>query len=196
MAYTSCAASIAANISRDCAHPLVGGYTGRGVLIAWKDAPTFTQDASNARIIESITLGSGVKVAVIDNVWANAFDGSNKASNGDNGIVNFTKQFAFRVPLRGAATAQDIIEPLANAPLGYIAVLEKNDKVGDGSYEVVGFEQGLKATADGLTQSESENGGAWSVTMQCTENFAEYVLFDTNYTTTKAAFEALIANAF
>ena len=196
MAYTSCAGNLAANIAKDCDHPLVGGYTGRALLIPLSNTLTFSVDASNPRIITNIVMGQNDKLAVIDNVWPSAFNDSNTQSNADNGRLVYNKTFAFRIPLRGAGTSKDIVEPLADAPLGYLAVLEKKDRIGDGSYEVVGYGQGLTVNPDGIMRNENENGGDIVVTMSCEEQFFEVTLFDTDYATTKAAFETLMASSF
>lgn len=196
MAYSSCAGSLAANIAKDCSHPMAGGYTGRGLLIPLTNTLIFAVDASNPRIITGITMGAGEKLAVIDNVWPSAFNDSNTQSNADNGRLVYGKTFAFRIPLRGAGTSKDIVEPLADAPLGYLAVLEKKDRVGDGSYEIVGYGQGLTVNPDGIMRNENENGGDIVVTMSCEEQFFEVTFFDTDYATTKAAFETLMASSF
>ena len=142
LAFTSCAGNIAANIAKDCDNPQVGGYTGRGLLIPLSNTLTFAVDASNPRIITGITMAQGDKLAVIDNVWPSAFTDSVTQSNGDAGRLQYGKTFSFRIPLRGAGVSKDIVEPLADAPLGYLAVLEKKDRRGDGSYEIVGYGQG------------------------------------------------------
>jgi hypothetical protein len=98
--------------------------------------------------------------------------------------------------LRGADTSKDIVEPLVDSPLGYLAVLEKKDRVGDGSYEIVGYGQGLTVNPDGIMRNEKENDGDIVVTMSCEEQFFEVTLFDTDYATTKAAFETLMASSF
>ena len=196
MAYSSCAGSLAANIAKDCNHPMAGGYTGRGLLIQLTNTLTFAVDASNHRIITGITMAVGDKLAVIDNVWPSSFDGSQTQSNADAGRMQYGKTFAFRIPLRGAEVSKDIVEPLADAPLGYLAVLEKKDRNGDGSFEVVGAEQGLVANADGIVRNEYENGGCTIVTMSTNEVNFENVLFATDYETTLAAFEALLAKGY
>ena len=196
LAYASCAGSLAANIAKDCAHPMVGGYTGRGLLIPLTNSLTFAVDGTNPRIITGITMGAGEKLAVIDNVWPSAFNDSNTQSNADNGRLVYGKTFAFRIPLRGAGISKNIVEPLADAPLGYLAVLEKKDRVGDGSYEIVGYGQGLTVNPDGIMRNENENGGDIVVTMSCEEQYFEVTFFDTNYATTKAAFETLMASSF
>ena len=196
LAYASCAGNLAANIAKDCDHPLVGGYTGRALLIPLSNTLTFAVDATNPRIITGITMAVGDKLAVIDNVWPSAFTDSVTQSNADAGRMQYNKGFTFRIPLRGAGVSKDIVEALANSPLGFLAVLEKKDRVGDGSFEMVGYGQGLTVNPDGIVRNENENGGDIVVTMSCQEQFFEVTLFDTDYATTKAAFEALMAQSF
>ena len=196
MAYSSCAGALAANIAKDCSHPMAGGYTGRGLLIPLSNKLTFAMNVSNPRIITSISMASDDKLVVIDNVWPSAFDGSNTQSNANDGRTAYGKAFSFRIPLRGAGVSKDIVEPLVESPLGYIAVLEKKDRRGDGSYEVVGYCQGLTVNADGIVRNENENGGDIVVTMSCQEQYFEVTLFDTDYNTTKTAFETLMTKAY
>lgn len=196
MAYTSCAGKIASSIQKNCNSPIVAGYTGRGVLVDLSDTVTWTVDASNPRIISQVALGTGEKFAVIDNVWTDAYNGSATASSADSGRAEYTKTFAFRIPMRGAGVSKDFVEPLVDAPLGYAVILEKMDQVGDGSYEIVGYKRGLKVNADGVTRNEYENGGDIVVTMSTVEPWFEVTYFDTDYTTTKTKFEALLANTY
>lgn len=197
MAYSSCAATMAANIAKDCATPLTGGYTGRGLLIDIADIASMTQSGTNPRIISAITLASGKKVSVIDNVFSpTPMTGSNTQSNTDDGMMKFRKTLVISVPLRGAKASKEIVEPSYQSPLGYLAVLEKKDRSGDGSFEIVGFEQGLTANADGIVRNEYENGGCTMLTMSCNETNFENVFFDTDYATTKTAFETLMASSY
>lgn len=193
MAYTPCAASVAANIAIDCENPIENGYTGRAVLIPYEYAPTIVTDADNTRKVKSITLSSGQKFIAVNNVFTDPFTGSNKASNADSGRRKYGKTFAFRVPRRGADTAKEIIEPLANSALGFIAVVEKKDKTNDGSYEIIGLNSPLYVNADGLSQDESANGGDISVTMSSIESKWEntFVGTDSTYATAKTAFDEM-----
>ena len=197
MAYTSCAATMADDIAKDCSAPLAGGYTGRGVLIDLADAPTITRDGSNPRIITAITLGAGKSLAVIDNAFSpTPLTGSNTQSNTDDGMMKHRKTVVLTVPKRGGGASKDIVEPTYQSPLGYLAVLEKKDRNGDGSFEVIGAEQGLVANADGIVRDEYTNGGCTMVTMSTNEVNFENVLFATDYETTLAAFEALLAKGY
>ena len=193
----TCVSTIAGNIGLDCEHPIEGGYTGRGVLIPMENNPVLTRDAQNPRIIKSITLAENAKVCAVDNAGAAPFDGSSTTGNNDAGFPKFTKAMALRILARGAGASKDVIEPLVKSGRGFIGIFEKVDQVGDGSFEVIGAQSPLKcADPATFTRSEAANGGAWSGTLQCSEHWAELVLFDTDYETSLAAFEALLAKGF
>lgn len=194
--YNSCAGDIAQNIALDCANPNVGGYTGRGLLIPWDNIQGVVQDASNPRIVSSITLATSKKLAIIDNVFAEPFTGSSTASTADSGRVAYTKTVAFRIPKRGAEVSKELVEPLASSANGFLLVLEKQDKKGDGSYEIVGLLSPFRVNGDGISRNELEAGGDISVTGAAVESWFEETFFDTDYATTKAAFETLMTNAF
>lgn len=196
MAYTPCTSAVAANIVKNCTTPIVGGYTGRGILVPLDKAPTFSVSAGNPRTLTAIAMSGTDKFIAVDNVFTDPFAGTTKASNGESGFMKHDKTFALRIPQRGADISRDIVEALENSPLGFVAVLEKKDRVGDGSFEVIGYQSALKVNADGVTQDETANDGATNVVMSCSEHFFEVVLFDTSYATTLAAFEDMLAASF
>lgn len=193
----SCVSNIAGNIGLDCQNPIEGGYTGRGVLIPMEAVPVLTKDAQNPRIISAIALASGAKVVAVDNEGSAPFDGSSTTGNADAGFTKFVKVISVRMPERGAEFAKDVIEPLVKSGRGFIGIFEKVDRVGDGSFELIGAQSPLKVTDPStVTRQESANGGAWVANLQSTELYAESVLFDTDYATTLAKFEALLATSF
>lgn len=193
----NCVGTIAENIGMNCDHPIEGGYTGRGVLIPLESNPTLTRDANNPRIITGVTLANNAKLCVVDNAGAAPFDGSSTTGNNDAGFPKFTKAMALRILARGAAASKDVIEPLVKSGRGFIGIFEKVDQVGDGSFEVIGAQSPLKCVDPAtFTRSETANGGAWSGTLQCSEHWAELVLFDTDYETSLAAFEELLTKGF
>ena len=197
MAYASCAATISDNIAKDCDKPLVPGYTGRGVLIDLSGNPTITQSGTNPRTITAVSLGTGVKCAVIDNSFGGQpLNGTNIQSNTDDVMMKYRKTVVVQIPQRGSEISKAVVEPMSQNPLGYMAILEKKDRSGNGSFEVVGFEQGLTANEDGITRNEYENGGCTVATLSCNESMYEYTFFDTDYETTKTAFDALVALGF
>lgn len=194
----SCVGNIAGNIGLNCESPIEGGYTGRGVLIPMEAVPVLTKNVSNPRMISAIALAEGAKVVSVDNEGQTPFDGSQTVGNNEAGYTRFQKTVVVRMPERGADFAKNVVEPLVKSGRGFIGVFEKSDRVGDGSFEIIGAQSPLKVV-DPATVTRTENaatGGAWNATLQSTEAYAESVLFDTDYETTLAAFEALLAKAF
>lgn len=192
--FTTCYGSVAQSIKENCSSPIVGGYTGRGILVDLSLNPTITVDASNNHIITAVTLTQSQKFIAISNVWNDAFTGSATSSGADNGRTSFNKTFTFRIPDRGAGISNDVVEPLTFSPLGYMAILEKKDRTGDGSFEIIGYKRALTVNADGVTRNEYENGGDIVITMGTNEPWFETVLYSSSYSATLTAFEAMLAN--
>lgn len=194
----SCVGSIAGSIGLNCTSPIEGGYTGRGVYIPMEAVPVLTKDVSNPRIVTAIALASGAKVVAIDNEGINPFDGSTTTGNNDAGYFRFGKGIVVRMPQRGAAFSKDVLEPLVMSGRGGILILEKVDRVGDGSFELIGSQSPAKVVDPStVARTETASGAAgWQATLQSNERYGEVVLFDTDYATTLAKFEALLALAF
>lgn len=199
MPYTPCAAQLAANITVDCANPIVGGYTGEGVIIPLSSVtPTIVKNAENPRMITTLSVGESDKVVVVDNVFAEPFAGSSTAGNADSGRPMYVKTIAVRIPSRGAEVSKNIVEPMFNSPEGFIGIFPKKDKNNDGAFEVVGLLQAMKGDISTLTRDENANGGDWSLSLVATEPFAEVTLVgeDKTYASAKAMYDALVAKAY
>lgn len=199
MAYTPCAAQLAANITIDCANPIVGGYTGEGVIIPLSSVnPTIVKDAENPRMITTLSVGESDKVVVVDNVFAEPLSGSTTTGNAEAGRPQYVKTIALRVPMRGAEVSKDIIEPMFNSPEGFIGIFPKKDKNNDGAFEIVGLYQAMKGDISTLTRDENTNGGDWSLSLVATEPFAEVTLVgeEKTYASAKAMYDALVAKAY
>ena len=193
----SCIGNIAGNIGLNCEHPLSGGYTGRGVYIPLEAKPQLTRDAKNPRIVSAIALAENANVVKIDNEGATPFTGSTTTGTNDNGRPQFVKTAQIMMPERGAEFAKNVVEPLVKSGRGGILILEKIDQVGDGSFEMIGTQAPAKVVDPStVARNEYENGAAWTSTLQSTEDYSEVVLFDTDYETTLAKFEALLESAF
>ena len=197
MGYISCAAKIAASIQQDCNKPLVGGYTGRAVIMSAIDfeRAEVVRSATNPREILSIVLSpdGSVMAYTIDNVFAAPFTGSTTAGNNENGRNGYLKTLSVRVPMRGADVSKDVIEPLVKDPNGFVVIAEKRDKVGDGSYEIIGYQNALRGDIASVTRDESANGGDWLVNLTTIEKWAEVDLVGSaeTYESAKKEFEGL-----
>ena len=200
----SCIRKLAASIGMDCAHPLVGGFTGRGLIIDLRDIQAITQDADNPRKVLSIALMSGAKACALDNAMLTTpLEGSNVTGSNDAGFTQFTKQVNGRILMRGADVSADIVEPLVKSGTGFLVILEKRDKVGDGSFVVVGLNQPARCVDPStVVRNENENGGAISFGLQTTENWFECTFVPTpadgqsQYSASLAAFNTMYNNDY
>lgn len=188
-AFVPCSSALADNLASDCDNPRIAGYEQIGVIFNRSDVDwaNLSVDAGNPRIIEAIAAASGKKPFALYNNKNNPlpFDGTNTTYNSDTDQYDKTLQFYFEGI--GGAVSANVVEPLKGGE--YIAILQRKDHRGDGSFQVFGYQSGLKANAE----VQDETTGYWLITMACSEPSAEIAYFDTDYATTKAAFDALVA---
>lgn len=188
-AFVPCSSALAGNLASDCENPRTPGYEQIGVIFnrADVDWSNLAVSASNPRIIEAIAAAAGKKPYALYNNKNNPvpYDGTNTTYNSDTDQYDKTLQFYYEGI--GGGVSADVVEPLKGGE--YIAILQRKDHRGDGSFQVFGYQSGLKANA----QVQDETTGYWLMTMACSEPSAEVSFFDTDYATTKAAFDALVA---
>lgn len=189
MAFSPCTAYLGANLSADCSNPRVRGYEQVGLIFNREDIDwtSVTYDASNPRIVKTLAMATGKTPFVIYNQRNNPlpFDGTQTEYNGDTDNYDKTVQFYFEGI--GAANSEDVVEPLKGGD--YIVLLQRKDHRGDGSFQLFGMQAGLKATA----QVQNETDGYWLMTMTGSEPSAEVSFFNTDFATTKSAFDTLLA---
>ena len=191
MSFTPCSAALAANIASDCSSPRIAGYEQVGIIINKDDidVSALVINSSNPRIIEAIAAKTGKTPFVIYNNKNNPlpFNGTQTEYNPDTDRYDKTVQFYFEGI--GGENAEDVVEPLKGGD--YLVILQRKDHSGDGSFQVFGYQSGLKATA----QVQDEETGYWLMTMECSEPSAEVSFFKTDYAATKTLFDALVALA-
>ena len=169
MAYTTCA-DVLSNIGVQCNEKTVAGFTGRGLLgIKSNAAATVTSDGDVLTVTDA-------NMVLLDNVWANALDGTQTALALDNGRPMWHHDVAIRVPRVDALTARNNVKALAKNSLW--AILERED----GSYLALGFNGKLTATAQ--TQAENAAAGDWQTTLGCDESIPETLFVDDPQTAT------------
>lgn len=201
---TQCPSDLSASIRLNCANKLIGGYTGRALLIPLGKGFTFTQDGTNPNKITDITAPTGTsapKPIAIDYAFITPFEGSSNAGNADAGMAMISKTLGIKLPDRGADFATKVTDPLLHSALGFVAIVEKKQNAIDGKYEVIGLENALKADPTSYTRDEAANNGAGSVNLVTSEYSTEYTFVgDTDDVTTIedliAAFNTLWATAY
>lgn len=188
-AFTPCLGIISANIDEDCDNPRVIGYEDTGIIInrSELDWTGVTFNSTNPRIVEAIALLAGKKPFAIYNPRLSnpSFNGTQTALNAD--TRNYTKTIQFYYKGIGGDAAANVVEPLAKGE--YVVILQRKDHSGHGAFQIFGLQNGIYATE----QVQDETTGYWLMTMVIDEPFAEMELFKTDYATSKAMFDALVA---
>ena len=202
MAFTPCTtAGVSVNLATACTTPRIKGYEQIGLLVlkADIDLAITTVSGTNSRIIDNFVLKNDGETppvyktaSVIYNTKKNPlpFNGTQTAYNRD--ADAYDKVVQFYVEGIGGGAAKDAIEPLKDGD--YVVILERKDKSGTngaGSFQMFGWQKGLSAGNEGGAQVQDEETGYWLITMTTQEPFAEIEWLDTNYLTTKAAFDLL-----
>lgn len=165
MAYSVCSDTLK-NIGVQCNEQAIAGFTGRAI-ICQKAGATYTQDANG----DVLTLASD-NLVLVDNQWANAFDGTQNAEVVDNGRPQWHRDWAFRIPrVRDGRDTRDNVKALART--NTLALLERED----GTILALGFNGKMVATAQ--TQAENANGGDWVTTLGTDEGTPETLFVDT-----------------
>lgn len=192
MAFTPCTTSLTKSVATACTTERVKGYEKLGLIVEKSkiDFSTSVENALNPRIIENFALTGTNKFAVIYNSKKNPlpFNGTQTAFNRDADKYDKTVQFYFEGI--GGGAAKDVVEPLKDND--YVIILPRKDHNGHGSFQIFGWSAGMSAGNDGGSQVQDEETGYWLITMTGQEKFAEYEFFDTDYETTKAAFDAFV----
>lgn len=187
--FTPCVGSLADNLAQDCENPRVQGYEDTALIFNRNDIDwtAVTTDANNPRIIKTLAMVDGKTPYVIYNPKVNPapFNGTNTSFTQDTSKYAKTVQFYFEGI--GGAASKDVVEPLANGQ--YVVLLQRKDHRGDGSFQLIGYQSGLVANAE----VQDEGTGYWLITMGTNEPFAEVAFFDTDYATSKTAFDTLLA---
>lgn len=190
-AFTPCLGVIASNIDEDCDNPRVFGYEDTAIIVNRSDIDWtgVTYAVGNKRIVENFALLTGKTPFVIYNprLADPSFNGTQTALNADTRYYTKTLQFYYKGI--GGDAALKVVEPLAKGE--YVVILQRKDHSGHGAFQIFGLQNGIYATA----QVQDETTGYWLMTMAIDEPFAETEWFKSDYATTKAAFDALVAQA-
>lgn len=195
----NCFEEISKSVLQDCTAQDAAGYTGRAVILQYKDNPVIAVDANNPNMLTSIAVTTPKKGIQVDNSnFIDPFTGSNFAANTDDGARKILKTFVFKVPLKGSAASRELLEGMFFNNFGGSGAIVVAEKIvnGVGKYSVIGYKSPFLINPDGIKQDEYADGGAFILTGSCKERAIEVEMFDTDIVTTKADFETLLTNCY
>ncbi len=184
----SCA-KIAANVVGASCSPSVVGIEPEVVLINFEDIESVTESGN---VVSGITLATGTHGYKYESA-KNAFEASAALAAGTY-LNKVTHQVIFRIFLK-SQTIKDELDKMLNARL--VAIVKNLDKATAAvRYEVYGLEAGL-TLSDLQSTSTDTDGVVYTGTLASEDGKGESTLpksfFTTDYDTTKAAVDALVA---
>lgn len=184
---------ISANILIDCNNPMTGGVNDRLILINKVDWDLATL-AGTPTLITGITLPTGSV--------AYQYEGKNNSVEPRAQLVKqryaevYDHEVMFKVFKADAATKAQL-ELLAKGKV--VAIIENNYKGASGAaaFEVYGIDTGLYVQDLERTLADVDTQGAFAITLrtsdQSKESHLPATLYDTDYATTKAIVDGLLA---
>lgn len=189
---------ISSNITKNCDNPIVGGVADNIYLFNWADwiLSVFDRDEENPEIYEGITLPSGAfayKMEGINNSPAPLQTFKRLAFG-----TNYEHAVNYYVFSLGAAVKKQLE---AKGKGRFVAVVENNYRgtAGETAFEIYGANAGLIVPDGGITRdpNNADSQGAYFINLISSEKAREPHLpatfFKTDYATTKALLDALVA---
>ena len=191
-----CESLIAKAIDFACDDLIVRGLESDGLIINRSDidfaATVF--DSQNPNIINSLVLKTGKKGYEVNQLGNTPFTGVQSTLEVGTYRNTWTHAIPIVVLSNTPEVAHDIIDGLSNGT--FVVILRNKFKGtnGDAEYQVYGYTQGLVASEGTNDKYSEDTDGGWIITLQETgARMSAMFLFNTDATTTAAAYEALKA---
>lgn len=198
---STCDYLIKQDIMPSCSDPIVGGLEQRGIIINRGDIDfgTTTFNATRSNVIETLALKPTKKAYQVVMYGSTPFTGTNTALEVGTYRNTFTNIVSLVVLDNGPDVCANVIDGLANGE--YVVILEnkykannKDENKGDAAFQVFGWYQGLKASEITNDKYSEDTDGGWLVNLQETNApKSGLFLFKTDYETTLAAIDSLVA---
>lgn len=177
-------------IKANCENPVIRGIEANGVIINKKDIGEITWNADKTLITNISTENKGYAIHVPTNT---PFSGTTTTLEAGTHRNMFTHNVGFIILDNGPEVVANVIDPLANGE--FVVIYENKFKGADekSAFQVVGLDQGLKAsTLENDKWSEDTEGG-WNVVLTESKSPRPAVFFfSTDYAATKTALDEMI----
>lgn len=157
------------NIQPDCTNPVTRGIEANGYIVNRKDVDFDALTITDNKVA-SLSLKTEAKAYKIHVPSNTPFSGTTTTLEAGTHRNSFTHNVGFVILDNGPKVVSDIVQPLANGE--FVIVYENKFKGKDGksAFQVVGLDQGLKAsTLENDKWSEDTEGG-WNVVMTETKS--------------------------
>lgn len=191
-----CDKKIIANIEVNCDSLPVQGIEQRAIIINRDEIDwTATKAKKTGNVYTGIVMQTGKQGYEVQQYGKKPFNGSNSAAEVGDNDNRWNKTVNFII-MNGGVDAAKQVDALANGK--FVMVVENtyrgaND---DGAFEIIGIEAGLQLAEGGKDKYDDGTNSGTSISLvEMKAPTFEYFLFDTDYTTSQTAFNALLTPA-
>lgn len=186
-----CDTKLAQDIVLDCENISQKGVESEGVIVNYADVDK-TGCTRTGNILSAFPLVNGAKGYKIVVPEGSPFNGTMIEAAVGTYMTKWNKTVAFVVLNSGPDVSHDVIDKLANGKFVVILRNKFGGSQGKNTYEVYGFEQGLKLSAGARDLNSDDTDGGWSVTLQEQQAPSSGLfLYDTDLATTKTLIDTL-----
>lgn len=190
-----CDTKIAQDILLDCDNISQKGLESEGVIINYADLDkdNCTREGNKLTALALLNGAKGHKIVVPE---GSPFNGTLVEAAVGTYRTKFNKTVAFVILDSGPSVSHDVIDKLANGKFVIILENKHKGKDNENTFEVYGFEQGLKLTAGSRDLNSDDTDGGWSVTLQEQQAPSSGLfLFDTDLSKTRTLIQTLTSNS-
>ena len=198
MALTNCAATLAADLQKNCADPIVGGIEKIGYLLNRNDVDIAATKAS--KVVGSQNLYASL-VRITGKKGYGCTNLSNlKSSKVDGTYTNKIQHVITGALLDDGDIPGSIIDALTSTEGEFVMVIEHRFKdlartlnPGSSAFQIIGLDVPLTSKGQAVEndKASADTDGGWAFNLATTEPKARAYWYSTSYTATKALFDAL-----
>jgi len=198
MSLTTCGEQLAANLVKNCADPVIGGIEKIGFIINRSDIDIAATKASKVvgskNLYASLVLLTGKKgyqCSSLSNLKSTKVDGT---------YTNKIQQVITGALLDDGDVPGSVIDSLISAEGEFVMVVEHKFKdlsrassPGSSAFQIIGLDVPLTSKGQAVEndKASADTDGGWSFNLATSEPKARAYWYATNYTATKALFDAL-----
>lgn len=189
-------AVIQKNLIFDCDNPIISGADDRLIIGNRADISSVTKNGSNPKIFEAITLNSGANLFYYEgkNLSVEPRYALRKRAYSE----GYEHEVRFKA-FKATPELKDELEAMAQGDLFAIVENKYRAANGNGAFEIYGYDTGLQLMELERIIKEAETQGAFNLQLRTHDDVDEphmpYTFFKTDYATTKALIDALIASS-
>ena len=198
MALNACASTLANDLVKNCADPVIGGLEKVAYILNRADIDIAATKAS------LVTGSNNVYASLVRLTGKKGYKATN-ITNETTTKVDGTYVNKFQHVIKGALLDDgdipgSVIEAISSGDGEFVAVVEyrfkdfsRTTSPGSSAFNIIGLDVPLTSKGQEIKndKSSADTDGGWDFSLTCSDSHARTLWYSTSYTATKALFDAL-----